>query len=315
MKVITKTVIRISDGKILEEESFDYNGPIAECKGGGSKVKYEQSPEQRQLFQMMMPMIRDVIGSAVGTPHQIGTEAKQVWVPASGGGYAGFTGDILPGLESIYGYGSNYASRFSPYIPGHYETQQVPVMSTEKTPLYDIPEPYGIPSTEALKPTAGWWEDISPEVKQGLWAPWNEAADILTERLGSRGQAGSARGGYSGTAGAALGKLYSEAGKNVGLQGWQMTHPADLLGWQTELDRNKELWGSELSRNIAPFNLAPAFMGTAGNLTPTGMVSPKSNTMGAIGSGIMGATMPALMGASNPWLGVPLGIAGFLGGK
>lgn len=35
MKVYTKLVIDIETGKTIEEESFEYDGPIAECKGGG----------------------------------------------------------------------------------------------------------------------------------------------------------------------------------------------------------------------------------------------------------------------------------------
>jgi len=35
MKILTKTVIRISDGKVLESEGYDYEGPIAHCFGGG----------------------------------------------------------------------------------------------------------------------------------------------------------------------------------------------------------------------------------------------------------------------------------------
>lgn len=36
MKIITRIVMNITTGKVLEEESYDYSGPIAECKGGGS---------------------------------------------------------------------------------------------------------------------------------------------------------------------------------------------------------------------------------------------------------------------------------------
>lgn len=35
MKIYTKVVMDMRTGEILEEESFKYTGPIAECKGGG----------------------------------------------------------------------------------------------------------------------------------------------------------------------------------------------------------------------------------------------------------------------------------------
>jgi len=35
MKVFSRIVIDIETGKVEESESFEYNGPVAECKGGG----------------------------------------------------------------------------------------------------------------------------------------------------------------------------------------------------------------------------------------------------------------------------------------
>lgn len=45
MRVLTKVVIRISDCKVVSSEGYDYDGPVAECKGGGGgggsgKVSY-----------------------------------------------------------------------------------------------------------------------------------------------------------------------------------------------------------------------------------------------------------------------------------
>lgn len=37
MKIITKIVIDIATGRVEEEDSYEYNGPIMECKGGGSQ--------------------------------------------------------------------------------------------------------------------------------------------------------------------------------------------------------------------------------------------------------------------------------------
>lgn len=65
MKVYTKIVMDW-DGRVLEEESFDYHGPMAECKGGGSDVNSvdeaynarmatlseEQQDWAREYFQM-----------------------------------------------------------------------------------------------------------------------------------------------------------------------------------------------------------------------------------------------------------------------
>ena len=36
MKIYTKIVLNMDTLEVIEEESFDYTGPVAECKGGGS---------------------------------------------------------------------------------------------------------------------------------------------------------------------------------------------------------------------------------------------------------------------------------------
>ena len=249
MKVITKIVIDIETGQVEEEHSYEYEGPIALCKGGGSNVTYAQSPEQAQLLSTIMPVVSRVASTAM-------------------------TGQ----------------------------------------PLYQLPATYEIPAAEAVMPTTDWWKGIAPEVKQGLWAPYNEAADILTERLGATGGLGSARGGYSGSAAAGLGKLYSEAGKDVGLQAWQMTQPALAAQWQAELEREKGLYGLELARTVAPYQLISSLTGSAAQLTPTGMVQQSPSTASILGGGLMGAAMPAMMGM-NPLWGIPMGLGAMMGGK
>lgn len=260
MKVITKVVIDIETGEVLEEESYEYEGPIAECKGGGSTVTYQQSPEQKRLLDAVMPIIQDMVAT------------------------------IQKG-----------------------------------EPLYEIPTPYEIPSIESLLPSTDWWRGITPEIKESLWAPWNEAADILTERLGAQAQIGSSRGGYSGAAGAALGKLYSEAGKDVGLQAWQMTQPAQQARWEAELAKGKDIWGTELSRITAPYQLLPSFLGSASQFTPTAVVGERggfspSAMLGGIGSGLQVGSLMAPAKATGlaalgglPGLGLAAGF-GLLGG-
>jgi hypothetical protein len=70
MKIYKKIRIDIETGAVTHEDSFEYEGPLALCgggKGGGSQTRteYAQSPEQRQVFNALMPTIRR-IGSAGG---------------------------------------------------------------------------------------------------------------------------------------------------------------------------------------------------------------------------------------------------------
>ena len=80
---------------------------------------------------------------------------------------------------------------------------------------YNIP---GVPQNQVM-PTQGWWGGMAPEVRAGLWEPYEQGADLLTERMGAGGQAGSAMGGFSGAYGDAMGRYYADASKQVGLQG------------------------------------------------------------------------------------------------
>lgn len=44
MKIYTKMVLDIDTGATLHEESFEYDGPVAECKGGGSSTVNSTDP-------------------------------------------------------------------------------------------------------------------------------------------------------------------------------------------------------------------------------------------------------------------------------
>lgn len=58
MKVITKSVIDMSTGVVLHEESFEYDGPVALCGGGGGgigkgapKVPATPEPEKTPTYE------------------------------------------------------------------------------------------------------------------------------------------------------------------------------------------------------------------------------------------------------------------------
>ncbi len=57
MKIYTRLVIQISSGEILEEQSYEYQGNISECKGGsgGTSTKpYQFSPAENKLYGRTM---------------------------------------------------------------------------------------------------------------------------------------------------------------------------------------------------------------------------------------------------------------------
>ena len=107
---------------------------------------------------------------------------------------------------------------------------------------------YQIPSTEGLMPGKDWYSNMSPEVMQGVRAPYEDASKQLTESLGY--SAGSAQGGASGTLGGAQGKFWADTGTQMGQQAWGMTQPAYSAGWQAQLQQAQ-----------MPYNMMPGLMG------------------------------------------------------
>ncbi|MHC4748399.1 MAG: hypothetical protein ACYTFW_00860 [Planctomycetota bacterium] len=186
--------------------------------------------------------------------------------------------------------------------------------------LSDIPM-YEIPDVSMAQPTKQWWEGLDPGVKKGLYAPYEEAGDRLTERLGSMGAAGSAQGGASGAIAGGLGELEAEAAKNVGLSAWKMTQPSAMANWQANLMRNQQGYNVAQQEVLADYNTAVqgwqmpfALTGQMPHALPQGVVTPgaPSNIPG-IASGAMGG---ALAGGQvgGPWGAVAGGVLGGLSG-
>ena len=99
-------------------------------------------------------------------------------------------------------------------------------------PMYDIP------STSSMMPSTDWYNSMSPEVKAGVWAPYQEGANALQEQLGSIGGMGNQRGGVSGSGAAGLGSYYAKAAPQAAMSLWNMSQPAMQAGWNAQLGQN-----------------------------------------------------------------------------
>ena len=270
----------------------------------GGDVKYTQSPEQRSIMRAAMPLYQGLT--------QYGQQRY-------------FGGAPNMGAPSMQGVLTNVPMY---NMPGHYTA------TGETAPGWAIPDP------SMAMPTGAWYNSLAPEVKTGLYAPYMETGQQLLETMGSKGQGGSARGGYSGAAGVAMGKLAGEAAKNVGLSAWQMTAPAASAAWQAQLGRNQALWGEDLARNKLGYNQALqermgdfstamdvwqrpfGTLGMMGMGMPSAYMQEGGSLLGGAGAGLMGGGMGYLAAASNP-LTAPyalpmaglMGLGGLLGGK
>lgn len=168
--------------------------------------------------------------------------------------------------------------------------------------------PYDIPNAPA--PRQGWFSGLDESVKQGLWEPVNEASNILTERLGGKGQLGSARGGMSGAAGAAIGELYGKASPQIGMQAWGMMQPGMQEQWRAQLGQNQQMFGlglqerqtdfrNEMNRLLQDYGTSQqawqmpfSLLGMTPQMTPTNVVTQQP------GFGLMDAATLGLMGGS-----------------
>lgn len=134
-----------------------------------------------------------------------------------------------------------------------------------------------------LMPTKQWFESLSPEVMQGVWAPHQDAMSQMGEQLGGMGVTG-------GSMATAAGKLMSEAGRGVGQQAWQMSQPGMMMPYQM----GSQMYGSTL---------------------PTPIVMPGQEGQGGNIGSLLGMGLGTMIGA--PGLGDMAGgtAGGMLGGK
>lgn len=158
-------------------------------------------------------------------------------------------------------------------------------------------QPYGLPSAQGLQPTQQWYQGMSPQVMSGIQAPYQQGFDQMMETMGSRGQTGSARGGYSGTAGAATGIYSEQAARGIGGQAWNMSYPGMQAQYRAELDRN-------ITAYNRPFQEAQLAAGLMGGTYPTSIIHPGSesdyaswgNTIGDLIGTIVGSYYGGSMG-------------------
>jgi len=87
MKVITKVVIDLN-GVVVEEQSYEYAGPIAECKDSGGKQVQSQSSK---IIGQLSPQIKQGIMSQILDPTNNENLTKRtidLTTQASNAGYA-----------------------------------------------------------------------------------------------------------------------------------------------------------------------------------------------------------------------------------
>ncbi len=102
MKIYNEVRIDIDTGETTHEDAFEYEGEVAQCFGSSTPpgVDYSQSPEQRQMYSTIMPLIRSMSARAMNS-NQLYSPRQQV-TPNRGMMQAPFMqgapGPLAPGM-------------------------------------------------------------------------------------------------------------------------------------------------------------------------------------------------------------------------
>jgi hypothetical protein len=328
MKVITRSVIDIKTGKVLKQDSYEYEGPIAKCFGSsGGDVTYAQSPQQAAMYELLWPMLSKMSSFATGMPWQKNMPSSQDGGQNNGQSNGMPTNETWSDKDATPDeWGGNWDGTGGPdWDPGEYPEGDYPAFSYSSayssasggqggqgntytdengneyvTSLWDIPEMPKYPDMPEMYqvPDLYTYNNLPPELKEAMMAPYRDTEKQMLETFGSRGAAGSMGAGYGGSAGAAGGKFWSDAANQMQMQGYQMGQPL----WQGQLEANKmgymgELqkaqgeygqamqgWQSQLQENMFPWTAMPGMMG------------------GTYGDAVVSPTQPSQMSQMMPYI-------------
>jgi hypothetical protein len=112
VKIVTRGVIDWETGEVLEEESFDYSGPIAECKSSGSAPQ-PVDPYQQAGAQYGLATGTANYNAALNRTNSSNPLGSSTW---SVNGYDGSGVGGVPGTNSapLYGFGGGPSASTAP---------------------------------------------------------------------------------------------------------------------------------------------------------------------------------------------------------
>ena len=136
---------------------------------------------------------------------------------------------------------------FNDVGPQPYVSPGMPsIPATPGAPSFNAPTAPSIPDISSMMPTKGWYEGIAPGIKEAVWQPYMEGADVLKEQLGGIGALGNQRAGMSGAAADVFSDYFGDASSNVTKSLWDMTAPGLMAGWQGEMGLTQQGYGAGL---------------------------------------------------------------------
>jgi len=267
MKVYRKVIIDIKTGKTLHEDSYEHDGPVAKCGGGGGGVSMDRSEarmnylkiaEQKAALERGYAWDVDAAGAApqAFTPNSaVGSMSGVTPWEAQGYNIGGYNQPGMyqtPSFAHDYNYQPGQWDLPDPYQVAQWnlpeQTWQVP-----ESAQYDVGS-YNTPG--AVMPTGDWYNQVSQTgVLDALRSAYQQEGMGMLENMGMLGQVGNARSGYSGAAGAAMGSYGADVSEQLMNQAWGMMQPGLMQEAQFQQGRNQNVWQAEIEQQQYLANL------------------------------------------------------------
>jgi len=172
MKIYNKLVLNIETGETLYEDSFDYTGPLALCKGG-TPAPVQPTATELALQDEQLSMLKE----------QRASEKEMEPFALESMGYArGEDGKItkITTAESILNKKNLALAGFAEDGTKLTEAQQLEAMTEAEKMNYNLSKAANERQAKALAGTL----DISPALEQSLTAEETQAQEMLARKLG-----------------------------------------------------------------------------------------------------------------------------------
>lgn len=313
MKVYTRLVLE-ADGTVVEEESFEYDGPVAEAKGSGggdstTTTVQELSPEQRAILKPVIPEVTkfatnpptDYQGSRVAPFNQTQLQAQGLLTDAATGSAQDFTNYLLSNQQRINEIGLNPLS--NPALPG--------LLEAGIRPLTENLTQQVLPNVRSQAVAGGQYGGSRQGIAEGLASQgyFNAAQDVVSRVLGDAYSTGL----ENATRAQALGPAVLSS----------TAYPASLLSAVGEQQYGQEqaqltdtiqrYFNEQLLPFLAAREAAGVAFGIPSGITSTDASLPASGSSGVLqgfGGAATGAALGTMVGGPGWGTAIGAGLGG-----
>ena len=174
MKIYNKLVLDIETGLVLDEDSFEYSGPIAHCGGGGAAPIVMPSPTEEALNAAQLQMLQD---------QRTSQKELEPFILESMGYTRNASGQIVKGPDTA----EDILLRKQLALSGYDKTgnklteeQRIAYMTDAEKRSYDLTK---LNDERLMKAYNGELE-ISPALEEELGAEETQAREVLQRKLG-----------------------------------------------------------------------------------------------------------------------------------